>query len=142
MTTSIPRKTRPRSSAGGWSDRGDAWRFWLLGVFGVGVMWAAWVWYGAAHEEEMSEQSKALSAGTSMEGMGAVLGVPPLIAAHLAGLLVLGFIAVRARQRRWTGVLHAVLVVAGASLIALVVAQIMWGGELFLLGARHPDLAQ
>jgi ABC-type uncharacterized transport system permease subunit len=111
-----------------------------LSVIGVLVMIVAWLWFGAAYEEEMSEQPKALGAGTTMAGTGALFGGVPLALAHAAGLVTLAAIAVSGRAKRWTGFVYAVLAVTLASSIGILVAQLFWSGQLFLMGVGAPGL--
>lgn len=112
------------------------WLFWLFAALGVPVMASAWSWYGMAYFEEMTEQSKALAAGTTMEGLGAMMGVPPVVLAHLIGLIVLGVIATRRASTELRGLFMAVAVVALTSLIGIGVAQLLWDGDLFGMGAN------
>ncbi|RWZ53250.1 hypothetical protein ELQ90_01760 [Labedella phragmitis] len=105
-----------------------------MSVVGVIVMIVGWNWFGLAHEEEMTEQPKAVSAGSTMAGWGAVVGGVPLVAAHMVGLVLLAIVAVRGRVRRWTGFVYAVLAVALASGVGIAVAQVLWAGELFMMG--------
>ncbi|MCI9859272.1 hypothetical protein [Microbacterium proteolyticum] len=109
--------------------------FWLFNVTGVVAMIAAWVWFGMAFEEEMSEQPKAVSAGTTMAGLDASLGIPPLVLAHVIGLGLLGFTAFPGRRRTGRVWIWAVASVTVASLIGLLVAQWLYAGRLFLMGA-------
>ncbi|RUR01936.1 hypothetical protein [Labedella endophytica] len=129
-----------RRPSAGWSDPGAARWFWTFSALGVVAMIAAWQVFGVAYEEEMSEQPKALAAGTSMAGTGAVFGGVPLIMAHLAGLVVLSVIAVRGRAVMWTGIVCAVLATAFTSGIGLLVAQVLWNGQLFMMGVDAPGL--
>jgi hypothetical protein len=112
----------------------------VLSVVGVVVMIVAWNWFGLAHEEEMTEQPKALAAGSTEAGFGAVVGGVPLVFAHLVGLVLLAIVAVRGRAKRWTGFVYAVVAVALASGIGIVVAQVLWAGELFMMGVGAPGL--
>lgn len=144
MTTLPPWATAPRRGADdpttGWADRRYARWFWALSVVGVVVMIFAWNWFGLAHEEEMTEQPKALSAGSTEAGFGAVVGGVPLVFAHLVGLVLLAIVAVRGRTKRWTGWLYAIVAVALTSGVGIAVAQVLWAGELFMMGVGAPGL--
>lgn len=128
MTSS--RTTGPATARGG--SPGPT--FWAFAVTGVIAMIVAWVWFGMAFEEEMSDQPKATAAGTTMADFGASLGVPPLVFAHVVGVVILGLTAFPGRRRTapvWAG---AVASVAVASIIGLLVAEWLYGGRLFLMG--------
>jgi Sec-independent protein secretion pathway component TatC len=106
--------------------------FWVVASLGVVASAIAWVWYGMAQEEAQSEQSKAVSAGTSMAGFAELVGGVPLVLAHLVGLgvlLILGW-----RSYRKHGIILAVVAVAIASAIGILCAQLLWAGDLFELG--------
>jgi hypothetical protein len=111
-----------------------------LSVVGVIVMIIAWIWFGLAFEEEMTEQPKALAAGTTEAGWGAVVGGVPLVVAHVVGLVLLAIVAVRGRATRWTGFVYAIVAVAFASGVGIVVAQVLWAGQLFMMGVGAPGL--
>lgn len=143
MTTLPPWSTglrRADDPATGWADRRYARWFWVLSVMGVIVMIIAWYWFGSAHEEEMTEQPKALAAGSTEAGFGAVVGGVPLVFAHLVGLVLLAIIAVRGRAKKWTGFVYSIVAVALASGIGIGVAQVLWAGELFMMGVGAPAL--
>jgi hypothetical protein len=74
-------------------------------------------------------------AGTTEAGFGALLGVPPLVVAHIIGLGILCPIVMTGRRRLANGAMFAVIAVAAASLIGLVVGEIVWQGQLFMMGA-------
>jgi len=98
---------------------------------------AAWTWYGMAQFEAQSEQGKALSADTTMAGFAEVFGGIPLAFAHIIGLAVLmplGWFAYRGR-----GLAAAVAAVVVASIIGIVIAQLLFAGELFELGIDNYD---
>jgi hypothetical protein len=109
--------------------------FWIVASLGVVASAVAWTWYGATQEEAQSEQSKALSAGTSMAGFAEVLGGVPLVLAHVVGLgllLVFGW-----RGYRMRGIVFAIAAVAVASIIGICCAQLVWAGTLFELGVNN-----
>lgn len=60
-------------------------------VAGLGVPAAtiAWIWYGLVQFEAQTEQSKAVSARTTMAGVAEVWGGFPLVIAHVVGLVTL-----------------------------------------------------
>ncbi len=128
MTSS--RSARPATTRG--ASPGP--NFWALAVFGVFALSAAWVWFGMAFEEEMSDQPKAVSAGTTMAGFGAGFGIPPLVFAHVVGLVVLGLTAFPGSRRTARVWVWAVACVAIASIVGLLVAEWFYGGRLFLMG--------
>lgn len=108
--------------------------FWVLAAAGVIAMSAAWVWFGMAFEEEMSDQPKAVSAGTTMAGFGASVGIPPLVLAHVIGVVLLGLTAFPGSRRSGRVWVWALASVAVASIIGLLVAEGLFGGRLFLMG--------
>ncbi|QIK63369.1 hypothetical protein G7068_09290 [Leucobacter viscericola] len=106
--------------------------FWVFASIGVLVMSVAWTYYGMAQQEAESDQGKALSANTTMEGTGELMGGVPLLIVHALGLVILlrlGWLG----WRRW-GLLFGLTAVLIASVIGVVVAQILFGGELFEIG--------
>lgn len=113
-------------------SRGSRLAFWIVASLGVVASAISWIWYGMAQEEAQSEQSKAVSAGTSMAGFAELLGGIPLVLAHLLGLgllLIFGWGGYRKR-----GVILAISAVAVASVIGILCAQLLWAGQLFDLG--------
>lgn len=109
--------------------------FWVSAVLGFPVMALAWTWYGLAQFEAQTEQSKALSADTTMAGFAEVVGGVPLVLAHLIGLLLLvlfGWAGWRGK-----GVWFGILAVIIASVLGIAMAQILWAGELFELGINN-----
>lgn len=134
--TALRNRVEPHRAGGHgrWLSVGRRRSFWILAAVGLVVMIAAWVWFGAAMFEEMSEQPKAVSAGTTMEGFGSVIGGIPLVVAHLAGVAILSAVAIEGR-RHWTGGAYALIAVATTSAVGLCVAQLLWAGALFEMGA-------
>lgn len=117
------------------SDRGSTiarGAFWLLAALGVIASAVAWAWYGFAKFEAQTEQPKALDADTTMAGFAEVIGVAPLVLAHLVGLVLLWGVGWRGYGTR--GFALAIVAVMVASGLGIIVAQILWGGELFRLG--------
>lgn len=112
----------------------------MLSALGVVVAVVSWVWFGMAFEEEMSDQPKAVSAGTTMAGFGFQFGTVPLLVAHSVGLLVLGLTVFPRQPRTVRAWGHAVVSVAVASLIGMLVAQALYGGRLFLMGIDAADV--
>ncbi|MDY0827593.1 hypothetical protein SK224_00475 [Microbacterium sp. BG28] len=123
----------------GWRSDIVAALFWLLTVVGVLVMTGAWFLLALASLEEGTEQSKALAAGTTMAGTTLLLGVAPLVIAHIAGFALLCLVATTGRFDRARGVLWAGGAVAAASLIGLAVVLVLSGGEL-IYTASEPML--
>ena len=114
--------------------------FWVLSALGVVVAVVSWVWFGMAFEEEMSDQPKAVAAGTTMAGFGFQFGLLPLMVAHGIGITALGLTAFPGQPHRGRAWRYAVVSVAVASLIGMVVAQVLFGGRLFLMGAGAADV--
>lgn len=124
-----PSKSESRTS------RGARTGFWVLALLGSVASAVAWSWYGFAQFEAQTEQSKALSAGTTMAGFAELVGGVPLIIAHLLGLallLPLGWMGYRGR-----GIAFAIVAVVAASGVGIVLAQLLWAGELFQLGINN-----
>lgn len=106
---------------------------WTASVFFALLIFAvAWVWCGMSYEEQFSEQSKAVSAGSTMEGWGFTVGSVPVLVFH--ALVAIGaFFAVRDGGRR--GVLAslalALVLVVAVSLPGFVAVQLLYGGTMF-----------
>ncbi|MFJ4997751.1 hypothetical protein ACIP5T_06340 [Microbacterium sp. NPDC088619] len=106
---------------------------WTASVFFALLIFAvAWVWCGMSYEEQFSEQSKAVSAGSTMEGWGFTVGLVPVLVFH--ALVAIGaFLAVRDGGRR--GVLAslalALVLVVAVSLPGFVAVQLLYGGTMF-----------
>lgn len=112
--------------------RGPRTAFWVVASLGVPAAVVAWNWYALAQFEAQSEQSKALSAQTTMAGFAEVWGGVPLVLAHIVGLvtlLILGW-----KRYRGRGIALAVGAVCTASVVGIAIAQLLWAGELFQLG--------
>ena len=106
---------------------GTASVFFALLFFAV-----AWVWCGMSYEEEFSEQSKAVSAGSTMEGWGFTIGLVPVLVLH--ALIAIGaFFAVRdgGRRRVLLSAMLALALVATVSLPGFVAVQMLYGGTMF-----------
>lgn len=126
---SAPAKSESRTSPGARTG------FWILAGLGIIASVLAWCWYGFAQLEAQTEQGKALAAGTTMAGFAEVVGGVPLVLAHLLGLgvlLVLGWKGYRAR-----GIAFAIVAVVVASGVGILLAQLVWEGELFRLGVDN-----
>ncbi|MBW9119065.1 hypothetical protein JNB63_03070 [Microbacterium trichothecenolyticum] len=111
--------------------------FWTVAALGPLAAAVAWTRYGFAQYEAQGEQGKALSAGTTMAGFAEVIGGIPLVLAHIIGLAVLmplGWFAYRGR-----GLAAAVAAVVVASIIGIVIAEVLFAGELFMLGIDNYD---
>ena len=104
--------------------------FWVLAVVGAPIMTGAWLLLSLASLEEVTEQPKALSAGSTMAGTTIVMGVLPLVLAHIIGLAVLCTVGGVGSVNRRTGMLRGVVAVVVASLIGLGVVWMISGGEL------------
>lgn len=106
---------------------------WTASVFfGVLLLAVAWAWCGMSYDEEFSEQSKALAAGSTMEGWGMSIGLIPALIVHV--LVAAGvFLAVRDGGRR--GALAslglAFAIVAAMSLPGFIAVQMLFGGSMF-----------
>lgn len=116
-------------------DEGARTRFWVFAGIGIAVLPVSWVWYGLTLLEEESEQGKALTAGATMEGTAAVLGLFPLVVAHLIGLGLLLY-------HGWCGwglrgLAFGAIAVVVASMTGLICAQMLYDGELFNMGIQR-----
>lgn len=123
-SSSLPVTHRGRS--------GSRAAFWICAGVGVFAMLVVWCWVGFAAYEEYSEQSKALAAGTSMEGFAAFVGGIPLAVAHGVGLMLL--LPLGWRSWRIKGIFIALAAVVIASLAGMGLAQILFAGQLFGYG--------
>ncbi|MGU3647062.1 hypothetical protein ACLBXX_19055 [Microbacterium sp. C23T] len=79
--------------------------------------------------------SVADTAGTTMAGFAEAIGGVPLVLAHLIGLILLLVLGWWSYGKR--GIALAIVAVIVASGVGIVVAQILWGGELFQLGINN-----
>jgi multidrug efflux pump subunit AcrB len=70
-----------------------------------------------------------------MAGFAEVFGGVPLALAHLVGLILLLLVGWRAYGKR--GIAVAIIAVIVSSGIGIIVAQILWQGELFQLGINN-----
>ena len=129
---------RVRQPPRGWRSYGGRDAFWLVAGFGAVLLCVAWVWYGMAFHEEMTEQGKALSAGTTMAGFGFAFGGIPLIIAHLLVLVPLLAIGLKYHSRRAVGIVQPLAAVGIASVLGITVAQLLWAGMLFTMYADAP----
>ncbi|GAA2585676.1 hypothetical protein GCM10009862_25940 [Microbacterium binotii] len=109
---------------------GYAVAFWVFAVVGAPVMTGAWFLLPLASLEEATEQPKALAAGTTMAGTTLVMGVLPLILAHIIGFVVLCAVGGAGRVSRRVGVVWGAVAVVVASVIGLAVVWVLSGGEL------------
>lgn len=106
--------------------------FWVVALLGIAAATIAWGWYAFAQFEAQTEQGRALNAGTTMAGFAEFFGGGPLVLAHLLGLILLLVLG-------WTGwhlpgVALAVVAVLVASGLGVLIAQLVWQGELVELG--------
>jgi hypothetical protein len=115
---------------GGWRDRSSRIAFWTFTAIGVPATFAGWLMLVIASYEEVSEQGKAVAAGTTMAGTTFVLGVIPLVIVHFIGFVILCALGALGRLHRGKGALLGAAAVVGASLISLAVVLIIGGGHL------------
>ena len=133
---------RVREPVVGWSSDGSRLAFWLIGAAGTVVLCVAWFWYGLVFLDEMTEQCKAVAAGSSSVGTGLLLGVPPLVVAYLVILIPLLLVGAKYHSRRSRGLLLALLTVAVASAISIGVNELLWTGNLFAMSAAHAGCSE
>ena len=127
-----------RTPLEGWKGTAYLVWFWLLAIAGLIVMTGAWILLPLASLEEVTEQGKALAAGTTMAGTTLVFGVLPLVIAHATGLLILCSIGVQGRYDRWRGFWLGVAAVLAASIIGLTATLILSGGRLIATPSYVP----
>ncbi|WP_188436395.1 hypothetical protein [Microbacterium murale] len=127
--------TLPDSSAQSVPSRRMGIGFIVATILGVPTAAVAWTWYGLAQFEAQTEQGKALAAGTTMAGSAEIMGGVPLVLAHLVGLVTLGVLGWKGQRGRGIG--FAFLAVAIASVVGIIVAQLLWEGQLFQLGINN-----
>lgn len=130
---------RVREPSGAWHSAGGLAAFWSVAAIGPFVLCVAWVWYGFAFFEEMTEQGKAVAASNTMAGLGLMVGGIPLIVAHLIVLWPLLVLGANYYSRRGVGILLAVVAVAVASAAGIAVGELVWTGNLFAMSAAHAD---
>jgi len=116
-------------------SRGLGIGFIVVAVLGFPTAAAAWTWYGLAQFEAQSEQGKALAAGTTMAGTGEIMGGVPLVLAHIVGLVTLVVLGWKAQRGR--GIALAIVAVAVTSVVGIVIAEMLWEGQLFQLGINN-----
>lgn len=122
----------------GWKRTAYLAVFWVLAVVGLLVMTGAWLLMPLASLEELTEQGKAVAAGTTMAGTTLLYGVLPLVLVHLIGLLLLCSIGVTGRYDRRSGLLMGMAAVAAASILGLTVTLIITGGQLIATPSYVP----
>ncbi len=122
----------------GWKSTAYLGVFGVFAIVGLVVMTGAWILVPLASVEELTEQGKAVAAGTTMAGTTFFFGVLPLIFAHIVGLLILCSIGVAGRYDSRGGLGLGVAAVAAASLIGLIVALILSGGQLIATSTYVP----
>lgn len=121
----------------GWRSDGARDAFWLLAGTAAFVLCLAWLWYGLAFNEEMTEQCKSLAAGDSESGTGLLFGVPPLVLAHAVFLVSLLLVGRRNHERPSTGALLGLVALVAASALGVALNELLWAGELFTMSAAH-----
>lgn len=121
----------------GWSSDGGRLAFWLVAGIGTIVLCIAWFWYGLTFFDEMTEQCKAVAAGSTSAGTGLLLGGIPLVFAYVFVLLPLLLIGARYHSPRSRGILLALGVVAAASALSIGLNELLWMGDLFAMSAAH-----
>lgn len=138
MTTPTPtpgNKTVDHAAAlgavvGGWRDRASRSQFWIFAAIGVPATFVGWLILMLASYEEMTEQGKAVAAGTTMEGTTVMFGVIPLVIIHLIGFMTLCSLGALGRLHRGGGALLGAAAVVGASLVSLCIVLILGDGQL------------
>lgn len=103
-------------------------------VLATAAFAVGWLWFAFAYFEEWSEQCKAIAASTTMDGLGATLGMAPLIGLHVVILALL--IGMAWRGRIGTRVIIGLSATAVASAVALLVAQSLLTGTVFTYSAQ------
>ena len=126
---------RVREPGRGWRSDGAAAAFWAVVGLVPLLLSVAWVWYGFAFHEEMTEQGKAAASGDTMAGSGLAYGGMPLIIAHLLVLVPLLVLGAKYHPRRAVGIAIALIAPAAASVLGIAVAQWLWRGLLFTMYA-------
>lgn len=114
----------------GWKGSAYLVWFWILAIVGLIVMTGAWILLPLASLEEVTEQDKALAAGTTMAGTTLLFGALPLVVAHALGFLLLCSIGVQGRYDRRLGFWLGVAAVLAASTVGLTVTLLLSGGQL------------
>jgi hypothetical protein len=122
----------------GWKGTAYLAWFWILAIIGLVVMTGAWILLPLASLEEVTEQGKAVAAGTTMAGTTVLFGIVPLVVAHAVGLLLLCTIGVQGRRDRRRGFWLGVVAVVAASIVGLTVTLILTGGQLIATASYVP----
>ncbi|MGX5681107.1 hypothetical protein ACWKWO_06940 [Schumannella luteola] len=99
----------------------------------------AWLWYGFVFFDEMTEACKAIAAGSSSKGLGALIGGVPVALAYLLVLIPLAAIAVKNYSRKTGGLLLVVVVLAAATVLSVGLSELVWDGNLFAMSADHAE---
>ncbi|MDQ1129550.1 hypothetical protein [Microbacterium sp. SORGH_AS_0888] len=120
-----------------WLFKSASTWFWVVAVVGLVLIAIAWFWYGLAFSEEMTERCKAVVAGSSQARAGALLGGFPLVVTYVTVGVPLIAIGASQRSRRGAGICLALAVLLVATVFAIVVNEIVWGGQLFVMSAEH-----
>ena len=122
----------------GWRSTAYLAVFGVLAIVGLPVMTAAWLLLPLASLEELTEQGKAVAAGTSMAGTTFLYGVLPLLLAHVVGLVILCTIGAAGRYNRRSGLMLGIVAVAAQSIVGLTVTLIISGGQLIATSNYAP----
>jgi hypothetical protein len=123
---------RVREPARGWRSENGRAGFWIVAGIGVLVLCAAWFMYGLAGLNEMTDMEPPSGPVTTTL---LYLGVIPIVFVHALLLLVLILIGAMSHTRRAIGVLLAVSAVAVASIVGIVLNQLLTEGCLFAMSA-------
>lgn len=113
------------------SSRFAAVGFWVTALAGLPVMAVSWMWLSLMSLEEVQEAAKAGSGSDAADGTTFSYGGIPLVAAHVAGLVLISIFGSRWRFRPVPASILAFVIVAIESAFGFFVTFAVNGGQIF-----------
>lgn len=118
----------------GWRSENGRTGFWVSAGIGALVICAAWLQYGLAGLEEMTDMEEPSG---SPSRILMLFGTVPLTVVHGLVVVVLVSMGARFHTRRAVGVALAISAVAVASAVGVVLGQLLFAGCLFAMSAQQ-----